>query len=68
MSAAGLVPVLRLGEEAGLRAALVECLTVASPNAAAKAAGVIGGMVAGADTIEGLDLVRRRHRLPRCDL
>ncbi len=59
VSAAGLVPVLRLGEEAGLHQGLEEGLGVGSPNAAAKAVGVIGGMLAGADCIDHLDLVRR---------
>lgn len=31
---------------------------MASPNAAAKAAGVIGGMLAGADSIDDLDVLR----------
>ncbi|GAB3869524.1 hypothetical protein GCM10028801_46310 [Nocardioides maradonensis] len=46
MSAAGLMPVLRLAEAAGLYDHL-GALTVASPNAAAKAGSVIGGMLAG---------------------
>lgn len=50
MSCAGLVPALRLAEAAGLYET-PSGLTVASPNAAAKTAAVIGGMLAGADSI-----------------
>ena len=58
VSAAGLVPVLRLAESAGLQALLETHLSVDSPNAAAKASSVIGGMLAGADSIDDLDLLR----------
>ena len=37
---------------------LLEGLTVASPNASAKTAAVVGGMLAGADSIDDLDLLR----------
>ena len=57
VSAAGLVPVLRLAESAGFYDLLGE-LTVSSPNATAKAACVVGGMLAGADSIDDLDLLR----------
>jgi len=57
VSAAGLVPVLRLAESAGFYD-LLGGLTVASPNAAVKVAGVVGGMLAGADSIDDLDLLR----------
>ncbi|QWC84035.1 IS1380 family transposase [Nocardioidaceae bacterium] len=57
VSAAGLVPALRLAESAGLYD-LLDDLTVASPNAAAKTASVVGGMLAGADSIDDLDLLR----------
>jgi hypothetical protein len=57
VSAAGLVPALRLAEAAGLYS-LLEGLTVRSPNAGAKAAAVVGGMLAGADSIDDLDLLR----------
>lgn len=57
VSVAGLVPALRLAESAGLYD-LLAGLTVASPNAAAKAACVVGGMLAGADSIDDMDLVR----------
>ncbi|WP_310961739.1 IS1380 family transposase [Nocardioides terrisoli] len=57
VSAAGLVPALRLAESAGLYDLLDE-LSVSSANAAAKSAAVIGGMLAGADSIDDLDLLR----------
>lgn len=57
VSAAGLVPVLRLAESAGLHE-LLEGLSVDSPNPVAKAASVVGGMLAGADSIDDLDLLR----------
>ena len=58
VSDAGLVPVLRLAESAGLHDRLEQQLSVASPNATAKATAVVGGMLAGADSIDGLDLLR----------
>lgn len=58
VGSAGLVPVLRLAESAGLHDLLGEHLTVASPNRVAKAGCVIAGMLAGADSIEDLDLLR----------
>jgi hypothetical protein len=58
VSDAGLVPVLRLAESAGLHDLLDEQLTVDSPNATAKASSVVGGMLAGADSIDDLDLLR----------
>jgi len=57
VSAAGLVPALRLAESAGLYG-LLAGLTVPSPNAAAKAACVVGGMLAGADCIDDLGVLR----------
>ena len=57
VSSAGLVPALRLTEAAG-RYDLLGGLTVASPNAAAKTTCVLGGMLAGADSIGDLDLLR----------
>ena len=57
VSAAGLVPALRLAESAGLHD-LLDALTVSSPNAAAKAVSVVGGMLAGADSIDDLDVLR----------
>ena len=58
VSAAGLVPTLLLAEAAGLHDLLEERLSVASPNATAKATSVVGGMLAGADSIDDLDLLR----------
>lgn len=57
VSDAGLVPALRLAESAGLYD-LLGGVTVPAPNAAAKAASVIGGMLAGADSIDDLDRLR----------
>ena len=57
MSAAGLVPVLRLAEAAGWHEHL-EAVGVASANAAAKVSCVLAGMLAGADCIDDLDLLR----------
>jgi hypothetical protein len=58
IGSAGLVPVMRLAQRASLHDLLGEHLSVANPNAAAKAAGVIAGMLAGADSIDDLDVVR----------
>ena len=58
VSAAGLVPVLRLAESAGLHGLLERGLSVGSPNAAVKATSVVAGMLAGADSIDDLDLLR----------
>ena len=55
---AGLVPVVQLAESAGLSGLLAEHLSVDSPNAAAKVGCVVGGMLAGADSIDDLDLLR----------
>ena len=57
VSTAGLVPALRLAESAGLYD-LLDGLSVPSANAAAKTAAVLGGMLAGADSIDDLDLLR----------
>lgn len=58
VSAAGLVPVLRLAESAGLNDLVAEHLSVDSPNPVAKTSGVVAGMLAGADSIDDLDLLR----------
>lgn len=57
VSTAGLVPVLRLAESAGFYG-LLDGLSVPSPNAGVKVAAVVGGMLAGADSIDDLDLLR----------
>jgi hypothetical protein len=58
VSCAGLAPVLALAEQAGLGQLLGERLTVASPNAPVKVTAVVAGMVAGADSIDDMDLLR----------
>lgn len=58
VSAAGLVPVLELAEQCGLSELLREHLTIPSPNRALKARTVIAGLLAGADDIDGLDVLR----------
>ncbi len=61
VSCAGLVPVIALATRCGLTALLVETLTLAgkgTANAAAKIQALIGGMVAGADSISDMDLLR----------
>ena len=58
VSAAGLVPVLGLAQAAGLHELLATQLSVDSANRAAKASSVVGGMLAGADSIDDLDLLR----------
>jgi hypothetical protein len=57
VSAAGLFPALQLAGAAGLYD-LFGSLSVASPNPVAKATSVVGGMLAGADSIDDLDLLR----------
>ena len=58
VSTAGLVPVFRLAQAAGLHDLLEAHLRVDSPNRAAKTSSIIGGMLAGADCIDDLDLLR----------
>ncbi len=58
IGSAGLVAVLRLAERAGLHDLLAAHVSVASPNAGVKAAGVVAGMLAGADSIDDLDVLR----------
>jgi Transposase DDE domain group 1 len=61
VSAGGLVPVVALAERAGLRGLVDEHLTVPSDKGAhggAKVAALVAGMVAGADSIEDMDLLR----------
>jgi hypothetical protein len=57
VSAAGLVPVLRLAASAGWYD-LLGGLSVASPNATAKASCVVAGMLTGADSVDDLDVLR----------
>jgi len=58
VSTAGLVPVMRLAESAGLHDLVEEHLTVDSANPVAKTGSVIAGMLAGADSIDDLDVLR----------
>ena len=57
VSTAGLAPAVRLAESAGLYD-LLGGLSVPSANATAKTAAVLAGMLAGDDSIDGLDLLR----------
>ncbi len=52
------MPALRLAESAGLHDLLHERLRLDSPNPVAKSTSVIGGMLAGPDSIDDLDLLR----------
>jgi hypothetical protein len=68
VSCGGLAPVAALAERCGLGPLLERHLTVpgtAGANASAKACSVVFGMVAGADSIDDLDLLRHggMHRL-----
>jgi hypothetical protein len=61
VSSAGLVPVMALAERAGLRELADEHLSVATDkgaNAGLKVASLVGGMVAGADSIDDMALLR----------
>jgi hypothetical protein len=61
VSAGGLVPVLALAESAGLRNLADEHLTVPADkgaNAGLKVASLVGGMVAGADSIDDMAVLR----------
>jgi hypothetical protein len=61
VSRAGLVPVMRLAERCGLADLVDGLVRVASRlgvNAQLKVPGIVAGMVAGADSIEDLDLLR----------
>lgn len=61
VSAGGLVPVLALADSAGLRELAQDHLTVPTDkgaNAGLKVASLVGGMVAGADSIDDMALLR----------
>lgn len=61
IAAAGLVPVMLLAESAGLSDLVEEFVTVAGSagaNAAVKVPALVAGMVAGADSISDMDLLR----------
>ena len=51
IGSAGLVPVMPLAQRAGLHDPLGEHLSVPCPNGPVKAAGIVAGMLAGADSI-----------------
>ena len=58
---AGLVPVMQLARQVGLRARVATQLKVpgsAGCNAPGKVASIVAGMVAGADSIDDLDVLR----------
>ena len=58
---AGLVPVLALAERCGLHRLVAETVTVSGPasaNPGLKVPALIAGMVAGADSIDDLDVLR----------
>jgi len=58
VSAAGLSPVLALGDRAGLSGLLAKHFSVPGGNAGVKVRSVVAGMLAGADDIDGLDVLR----------
>ncbi len=58
VSSAGLVPVMRLAESAGLHELVAEHVETACPNPVAKSTSVVAGMLAGADSIDDLGLLR----------
>lgn len=61
VSAAGLVPIMKLAEKAGLRRLADRWLSVPTDkgaNAGLKVASLVGGMVAGADSIDDMALLR----------
>lgn len=61
VSHAGLVPAVRLAQNVGLEELVTEYVRVAAKvgaNPGVKVGSLVAGMVAGADTIEGMDLLR----------
>jgi hypothetical protein len=58
VSCAGLAPVMALAERAGLSELLGERLSVPSPNAPLKVRSLLAGMIAGADSIADMDVLR----------
>ena len=58
VSCAGLVPVLALARSCGLSELVAQRVSVPSPNAHVKIPALVAGMVAGADSIEDMDLLR----------
>ncbi len=61
VSSAGLVPIVRLAENAGLRSLADQWLTVPTDkgaNAGSKVSSLVAGMVAGADSIDDMAVLR----------
>jgi hypothetical protein len=61
VSSAGLVPIMKLAEKAGLRSLAQKWLSVPTDkgaNAGSKVASLVGGMVAGADSIDDMAVLR----------
>jgi hypothetical protein len=61
VSCAGLVPVMRLAQQAGLHDAVVDRVRLPGDkgsNPAGKVAAIVAGMLAGADSIDDLDVAR----------
>ena len=58
VSAGGLPAVMGLAQRAGFTGLLKARLTVASPNAPVKVRALVSGMLAGADDIDGMDILR----------
>ena len=61
VSCAGLVPILKLAERCGLHRLVADTVTVSGPaaaNAAVKVPALVAGMIAGADSIDDMDLLR----------
>lgn len=58
VSHAGLAPVLELAEKVGLSELVAVSLTLPAANVAVKARTVLAGMLAGADSIDDLDVLR----------
>jgi hypothetical protein len=67
VGSAGLVPALALAERAGLNRLADEWLTVpgSAGTAGAKLATLVGGMLAGADSIDDLDVLPSTARASR---
>src|SRR4051812_40122980 len=70
VSTAGLVPVMRLAERCGLARLTADTLTLSGPgsaNPAAKVSCLVAGMVAGADSIDDMDVLRHGGMGRLCD-
>ena len=70
VSCAGLAPVLALAQRAGLDALIADRLTISAPGGAdpgVKISTLVAGMVAGADSIHDMDVLRHggMDRLPK---